>query len=51
MGKQHQRAVDAAWREALSNPDLAHGIERVGLKAADADATKMHAYLLTVGLL
>jgi hypothetical protein len=52
-GRQHQRAVDAAWREALTNPDMARTVSSaLGLKApTPMQLNKMHAYLLTAGLL
>ncbi len=52
-GRQHQRAVDAAWREALTNPNVARTMSSaLGLKqATPMQLSKMHAYLLTAGLL
>jgi hypothetical protein len=52
-GRQHQRAVDAAWREALTNPDMARTMSSaLGLKQpTPMQLSKMHAYLLTAGLL
>jgi hypothetical protein len=52
-GRQHQRAVDAAWREGLSNPEMARTVSSaLGLKQpTPMQIGKMHAYLLTAGLL
>jgi hypothetical protein len=52
-GRQNQRAVDAAWREALTNPDMAHVMSgALKLKQpTPMQLSKMHAYLLTAGLL
>jgi hypothetical protein len=52
-GRQHQRAVDAAWRAALTNPDMARTMSSaLGMKGGPTPMQigKM-AYLLTVGLL
>jgi hypothetical protein len=53
-GKQHQRAVDAAWREALTNPDMARTMSNTMQSPqgpTPIQLKKMHAYLLTAGLL
>ncbi len=34
-GRQHQRAVDAAWREAFTNPNMARTMSSaLGMKSA-----------------
>jgi hypothetical protein len=44
-GRRHQRAVDAAWREAHTNPDMARTISSaLGLKKpTPMQLSKMHA--------
>jgi hypothetical protein len=51
--RQHQRAVDAAWREALTNSNMARTMSSaLGLKQpTPMQVGKMHAYLLAAGLL
>jgi hypothetical protein len=52
--RQHQRAVDAAWREALTNPDMARIMSSMAVSKSGPtpmQLNKMHAYLLTAGLL
>jgi hypothetical protein len=52
-GRQHQRAVDAAWREPLSNPEMVRTVSSaLGLKQpTPTQVSRMHAYLSTAGLL
>jgi hypothetical protein len=52
-GRQHQRAVDAAWREALTNPNTARTMSSaLGLKRPTRmQIGKIHAHLLTARLL
>jgi len=51
--KQTQRAHDAAWREALSNPDMTRIMSSMSVakQPTPMQLSKMHAYLLTAGLL
>lgn len=48
-----KNAVNAAWREALSNPDLARTVSNVmgSKQASPMQISKMYSYLVTAGLL
>jgi hypothetical protein len=49
----NQRAYDAAWREARHNPDKARLVSNMvtAKQPTPMRLSKMHAYLLTAGLL